>query len=60
MAGNAIPKAVSVGFENIIPILRVRSIAASIDYYVQKLGFKIDWQVANLRVGVAWPAATFF
>jgi uncharacterized glyoxalase superfamily protein PhnB len=44
MAGNAIPEAVSVGFENIIPILRVRSIAASIDYYVQKLGFRIDWQ----------------
>ncbi len=44
MAGNAIPKAVSVGFENIIPILRVRSIAASTDYYVQKLRFKIDWQ----------------
>ncbi len=44
MAKSAVPKAVSVGFENIIPILRVRSVAASIQYYVQKLGFKIDWQ----------------
>jgi len=33
-----------VGFEEVCPILRVRSLSASIDYYVRKLGFKIDWQ----------------
>jgi catechol 2,3-dioxygenase-like lactoylglutathione lyase family enzyme len=32
------------GFEGVCPILRVKSLAASIDYYVLKLGFKIDWQ----------------
>ncbi len=34
----------AVGFEGVSPILRVRSLSASIDYYVRKLGFKIDWQ----------------
>ncbi len=34
----------AVGLENAIPILRVRSVTASLEYYVQKLGFKIDWQ----------------
>jgi catechol 2,3-dioxygenase-like lactoylglutathione lyase family enzyme len=33
-----------VGFEGVNPILRVQNVAASIDYYVQKLGFKVDWQ----------------
>jgi len=33
-----------VGFEGVSPILRVNSVSASIDYYVAKLGFKIDWQ----------------
>ena len=39
-----IAKASAVAFEGVTPILRVRSVAASVDYYVQKLGFKIDWQ----------------
>jgi len=34
----------AAGFEGVSPILRVRSLSASIDYYVRKLGFKIDWQ----------------
>ena len=33
-----------IGFEGMTPILRVRDLAASLEYYVQKLGFKIDWQ----------------
>ena len=44
MSEAAISKQVSVKFEGVTPILRVRSIEASIDYYVQRLGFKIDWQ----------------
>ena len=36
--------AVAVGFEEVTPILRVGSVTASIDYYVAKLGFKVDWQ----------------
>jgi len=39
--GNA-PK--TVGFEGVNPILRVTDLSASLEYYVAKLGFKIDWQ----------------
>ena len=39
-----IAKASAVAFEGVTPILRVRSVAASVEYYVLKLGFKIDWQ----------------
>ena len=38
------PATTKVGFEGVNPILRVENVAASIDYYVQKLGFKVDWQ----------------
>jgi len=31
-------------FDPATPILRVANLAASIDYYVQKLGFKVAWQ----------------
>jgi catechol 2,3-dioxygenase-like lactoylglutathione lyase family enzyme len=30
-------------FEGVTPILRVRSVASSIEYYVRVLGFKLDW-----------------
>ena len=33
-----------VGFEGVTPVLRVQSVTTSIDYYAQKLGFKVDWQ----------------
>jgi catechol 2,3-dioxygenase-like lactoylglutathione lyase family enzyme len=32
-----------IGFECIVPILSVRSLQASIRYYVDVLGFKVDW-----------------
>jgi predicted enzyme related to lactoylglutathione lyase len=35
---------VSVFFEGVCPILRVESASKSIRYYVEILGFKIDWQ----------------
>jgi predicted enzyme related to lactoylglutathione lyase len=31
------------GFEGVTPILRVRTLKASIEYYVKVLGFKVDW-----------------
>lgn len=31
-------------FGTATPILRIGSLSASIDYYVQILGFKVDWQ----------------
>jgi len=34
----------AVNFEGVTPILRVQSMAASIDYYTHNLGFKLDWQ----------------
>lgn len=34
----------AVGFEGVCPILRVKSVVAGVEYYVQKLGFTIDWQ----------------
>lgn len=33
-----------VGFEGVTPILRVTDLPAGIAYYVQKLGFKLDWE----------------
>ena len=36
-------KSATIGVECIIPILRVDSVAASIRYYVDVLGFKVDW-----------------
>ena len=41
---NQIERASAVAFEGVTPIVRVRNLAASLDYYVHKLGFKIDWQ----------------
>ncbi len=33
-----------MAFEGVTPILRVSSVAESIDYYVRVLAFKVDWQ----------------
>jgi catechol 2,3-dioxygenase-like lactoylglutathione lyase family enzyme len=40
--GKSLRSAVT-GVECIIPILRVNSLAASIHYYVNVLGFRVDW-----------------
>ncbi len=32
-----------VGFESVFPILRVKNMKRSLDYYLNKLGFKLDW-----------------
>jgi len=34
----------TVGFEGLNPVLRVRDIDASIAYYVEKLGFHLNWK----------------
>ena len=41
---NTETKLTPVPFEGVCPILRVRDVLASIDYYVQRLGFVLDWQ----------------
>jgi len=43
MSNSQSSRAAKVGFECVIPILRVNSLAASIRFYVDVLGFKVDW-----------------
>jgi catechol 2,3-dioxygenase-like lactoylglutathione lyase family enzyme len=43
MSDRKLASAARIGVECIIPILRVDSVAASIRYYVDVLGFKVDW-----------------
>jgi catechol 2,3-dioxygenase-like lactoylglutathione lyase family enzyme len=42
--GAEAPKLTSTRFEGVTPIFRVRNLAASLDYYVRVLGFKVDWE----------------
>jgi predicted enzyme related to lactoylglutathione lyase len=34
----------AIVFEGCVPILRVRRLADTLDYYLRVLGFKVDWQ----------------
>ncbi len=34
----------TIRFEGVTPILPVRKLAASLDYYLRVLGFKVNWQ----------------
>lgn len=34
--------------ENVVPILRVASLAASVAYYTEVLGFSVDWQMGGM------------
>ena len=43
----------AVEFEGVTPILRVGSLAASIEYYVRVLGFKVDWQNPGIMASVS-------
>ena len=43
----------AVTFEGVNPVLRVRDVRASRDYYVQALGFKVDWEYENSLVSVS-------
>ncbi len=42
------PSADALRFGGVNPIFRVGSLAASLDYYVNVLGFKIDWEHAGV------------
>ena len=53
MSGTETSKAGANAFEGITPILRVRSLPASIDYYVKVLGFKIDWHEPGIMASVS-------
>jgi catechol 2,3-dioxygenase-like lactoylglutathione lyase family enzyme len=43
----------AVRFEGGNPIFRVGSLAASIDYYVRVLGFKLDWEDPGIGASVS-------
>jgi catechol 2,3-dioxygenase-like lactoylglutathione lyase family enzyme len=43
----------AVRFENVQPILRVRSLDASIDHYVRVLGFTLDWRAPGGAASVS-------
>jgi catechol 2,3-dioxygenase-like lactoylglutathione lyase family enzyme len=47
------PSQADINFECVTPILRVRSLAASLAYYTGKLGFKIDWQSQTTMASVS-------
>jgi catechol 2,3-dioxygenase-like lactoylglutathione lyase family enzyme len=53
MSGTDTPTVAAANFEGVTPILRVRSLQASIDYYVGVLGFKVDWQHAAIVASVS-------
>jgi predicted enzyme related to lactoylglutathione lyase len=44
MSSRELAKPAAVSFEVVSPILRVKDLSASTDYYVRMLGFAIDWQ----------------
>ena len=39
--------------EGITPILRVQNLPVSLDYYVNVLGFKVDWQSPGIMAGIS-------
>lgn len=39
--------------ENVIPILRVEDLEVSRRYYIQKLGFTLDWDYAGQMISVS-------
>jgi len=53
MYGTEARTARAIEFECIVPILSVRSLAASIEYYLNVLGFKIGWQGARIIAGLS-------
>ena len=46
-------KTTGIEFEGVTPILRVGSLAASVEYYVKVLGFKVDWQDPGIMASVS-------
>jgi catechol 2,3-dioxygenase-like lactoylglutathione lyase family enzyme len=53
MSETEVTKAAAMTFEGVTPILRVDSLPASIDYYVNVLGFKLDWHEPGIIASVS-------
>jgi catechol 2,3-dioxygenase-like lactoylglutathione lyase family enzyme len=48
------------GFEGATPILRVENLAKSVAFYVEKLGFALDWQTPEVFASVTRGRCTLF
>lgn len=44
MSTSAVPIAVGIAFGGVTPVLRVRDVKSSEEYYVNRLGFKVDFR----------------
>jgi catechol 2,3-dioxygenase-like lactoylglutathione lyase family enzyme len=53
MAETGSSRSAETVFEGVNPILRVRSLPPSIDYYVKVLGFELDWQSPGIIASVS-------
>lgn len=53
MSDTEAPAAPGITFGGVNPIFQVRSLPASIDYYVRVLGFKLDWQDPSVVASVS-------
>jgi catechol 2,3-dioxygenase-like lactoylglutathione lyase family enzyme len=47
------PRAATIAFEGATPILRVRDLAASLDFYMKVLGFALDFQDPGIFASVS-------
>jgi catechol 2,3-dioxygenase-like lactoylglutathione lyase family enzyme len=59
-ATEATPKGAATEFEGVTPILRAGNLATSIDYYVRVLGFKLNWQYADIIAAVSRDRCEIF
>jgi catechol 2,3-dioxygenase-like lactoylglutathione lyase family enzyme len=51
---------IEIDFEGATPILRVENLAASVDYYVDVLGFRLDWQEPGVFASVTREKTSIF
>lgn len=52
--------AATIPFEGVTPILRVRNLQDSLDYYVSVLGFELDWQNRGIMASVSRDRCSIF
>jgi predicted enzyme related to lactoylglutathione lyase len=60
MNGDKTKKGTAVVFEGVVPILRVRTLAASVEHYVSVLGFQVDWQEPGIIASVSRGRCNIF
>jgi catechol 2,3-dioxygenase-like lactoylglutathione lyase family enzyme len=53
MSAAEAPKPPAAHLEGVTPIFRVRDLEAGIDYYVNVLGFKVDWNYPGIIASVS-------